>query len=350
MKERLKLAVTMGDPAGVGAEIIVKALSNIEIYKRCVPVVIGDYAVLADALDFCNLPLVLHEVADVDEAAGQIGKIDFINLKLFAKGGWEYKKNQACCGEASLKYITKAIDLAMNRRVAAVVTAPINKKSLKMAGIPYDGHTEIFAEYTGTKNFAMLLASSSLHVIHVSTHCSLRTACERVKKDRVYEVIRLADRGMRELGFDAPRIVVSGLNPHSSEDGLFGDEEKKEITPAIERAQKEGILVEGPEPPDTVFVKCQAGQYDIVVAMYHDQGHIPLKLGGFKYDLQRDKYVSVSGINCTIGLPIVRTSVDHGTAFGKAGEGRANEQSMIDAIFAGVEMAKNREKNHGPNR
>lgn len=350
MKERMKLAVTMGDPAGVGAEIIVKALSNIAVYKKCVPIVVGDRAVLEDALDFCDLPLELHEITDVEEAAGQIGRIDFIDLKLFEKGGWEYKKNQSCCGEASLKYIAKAIDLAMNGKVAAVVTAPINKKSLRMAGIPYDGHTEIFAEYTGTKNFAMLLASKSLHVIHVSTHCSLREACERVKKDRVYEVIRLADRGMRELGYESPRIVVAGLNPHSSEDGLFGDEEEKEITPAIERARGEGIQVEGPEPPDTVFVKCQAGQYDIVVAMYHDQGHIPLKLGGFQYDLQSDKYASVSGINCTIGLPIVRTSVDHGTAFGKAGEGRANEESMTDAIFAGVEMAKNREKNHGSNR
>lgn len=349
MKARIKLAITMGDPAGVGAEIIVKALSSIEIYKRCMPIVIGDRAVLADALDFCNLPLELHEITDVDEAVGQPGKIDFIDLKLLKNGEWEYKKNQACCGEASLKYVVKAIDLAMKNRVAAVVTAPINKKSLRMAGIPYDGHTEIFAEYTGTKKFAMLLASKSLHVIHVSTHCSLREACERVKKDRVYEVIRLAWQGMQELGYENPRIVVAGLNPHSSEDGLFGDEEEREITPAIEKARKEGIQVEGPEPPDTVFVKCQAGQYDIVVAMYHDQGHIPLKLSGFKYDLHNDRYESVSGINCTIGLPIVRTSVDHGTAFGKAGEGRANEESMIDAIFAGVERVKNREKNHGPN-
>lgn len=340
----MKLAVTMGDPAGVGAEIIVKALSNVEVYRRCVPIVIGDRAVLEDALDFCNLPLKLHRIEDVDEAEGQIGKIDFINLNLFEKGGWEYKTNQASCGAASLKYIVKAIDLAMTNRVSAVVTAPINKKSLRMAGIPYDGHTEIFAKYTNTKNFAMLLASRQLHVIHVSTHCSLREACERVKKDRIYEVIRLADRGMRELGYSAPRIVVAGLNPHSSENGLFGKEEEKEIIPAIEMAKKKGMCVEGPEPPDTVFVKCQAGQYDVVVAMYHDQGHIPLKLGGFKYDMHYDRYESVSGVNCTIGLPIVRTSVDHGTAFGKAGEGRANEKSMIEAIEAGIIMAENRNK------
>ena len=203
-------------------------------------------------------------------------------------------------------------------------------------------HTEIFAEYTSTKDFAMLLASKTLHVIHVSTHCSLREACDQVKKDRVLEVIRLAQKGMQQLGYAKPKIGVSGLNPHCSENGLFGTEEECEILPAIEAARREGIDVTGPESPDTVFVKCQAGQYDIVVAMYHDQGHIPLKLSGFKYDMQKDRYESVSGINCTIGLPIIRTSVDHGTAFGKAGEGRANEESMMDAIFAGVEMAENR--------
>lgn len=211
-----------------------------------------------------------------------------------------------------------------------------------MAGIHYDGHTEIFAKYTNTEKFAMLLAGGGLHVIHVSAHCSLREACERVKKERVYEVIQLARRGMQELGYERPRIAVAGLNPHSSENGLFGDEEEKEIIPAIQKAREEGLEVYGPEPPDTVFVKCRAGQYDIVVAMYHDQGHIPLKLGGFQYDMEKNRYESVSGINCTIGLPIVRASVDHGTAFGKAGEGRANEESMMDAIFAGVKMAENR--------
>ncbi len=189
---------------------------------------------------------------------------------------------------------------------------------------------------------AMLLASKAIHVIHVSTHVSLREACDRVKKERVLKVIRLANEGMRQLGYENPRIAVAGLNPHCSENGLFGDEEEKEIIPAIEEAKREGIIVEGPFSPDTVFVKCQAGQYDIVVAMYHDQGHIPLKLNGFQYNPYSDKYESVSGINCTIGLPIVRTSVDHGTAFGKAGEGRANEESMLDAIFAGVKMAEYR--------
>lgn len=342
MNQRMKIAITMGDPAGVGAEIIVKALSHVDVYKKCMPVVMGDRAALEEALDFCGLPLGLHEIRCVDEAAGKFGEIDFIDFGLFEKNGWEYKKNNAKCGEASFKYIVDAINLAMEKKVEAVITAPINKKSLRMAGLPYDGHTEIFAEYTGTKDFAMLLASKYLHVIHVSTHCSLREACDRVTKERVYKVIKLAERGMKELGYLNPKIVVSGLNPHSSEDGLFGHEEEREIIPAIEKAREEGIQVDGPEPPDTVFVKCQSGQYDIVVAMYHDQGHIPLKLNGFNYDHLHNRYNSVSGINCTIGLPIVRASVDHGTAFGKAGEGRANEESMIDAIFAGVRMAENR--------
>lgn len=342
MKERIRIAITMGDPAGVGPEVIVKALGHTEIYQKCIPVVIGDYSALADAIRFCALSLELHEIEDVLEARGEFGCIDFINISRMQPGEWEYKKNSAKCGEVSFQYVVYGIRQAMERKVQAVVTAPINKESINMAGYHYSGHTEIFAEYTGTKDFAMLLASKTLRVIHVSTHCSLREACDRVKKERVLKVIRLAQEGMRQLGYEHPKIGVSGLNPHCSENGLFGTEEEREILPAIEEARKEKIDVSGPESPDTVFVKCQAGQYDIVVAMYHDQGHIPLKLSGFKYDLQKNKYESVSGINCTIGLPIVRTSVDHGTAFGKAGEGRANEESMMDAIFAGVEMAEHR--------
>ena len=344
--DRIRLAITMGDPAGVGSEIIVKALSHVEVYQQCIPVVIGDYEALRDAVTFCNLPLELNEVKDIRDGKGEFGKIDFLNLGYLRPNGWEYKKNSALCGEASFQYVVKGIREAMRGNVQAVVTAPISKESINMAGHPYSGHTEIFADYTGTKDFAMLLASKTLHVIHVSTHCSLREACDRVKKDRVFEVIKLAQEGMKQLGHTHPKIGVAGLNPHCSENGLFGTEEENEILPAIAEAKKIGIDVTGPESPDTVFVKCQAGQYDIVVAMYHDQGHIPLKLSGFKYDLRADKYDSVSGINCTIGLPIVRTSVDHGTAFGKAGEGRANEESMLDAIFAGVKMAEYRKKDN----
>ena len=340
--KKIRIAITMGDPAGIGAEIIVKALSHVEVYQECIPVVIGDYEALAEAIEFCHLPLELNEIHDITESKGEFGRVDFVNLRHLKKGSWKYKENNALCGEASFQYVILGIKEAMANKVQAVITAPISKESLNMAGHAYSGHTEIFAEYTGTKDFAMLLASKTLRVIHVSTHCSLREACDRVKKERVLNVIRLAQEGMKQLGYTSPKIGVSGLNPHCSENGLFGKEEEQEILPAIEEARKMGIDVTGPEPPDTVFVKCQAGQYDIVVAMYHDQGHIPLKLKGFEYDLQKDQYKAVSGINCTIGLPIVRTSVDHGTAFGKAGEGRANEERMLDAIFAGVTMANNR--------
>ena len=341
-EKRMKIAITMGDPAGIGAEVTVKALASAMVYEQCIPVVIGDKAVIEDAIRFCNLPLRINEVRSPDEAKGEFGRIDLINLGLLKEGEWEYKKNTALGGKVSYEYVTCAISYAKDNKVRAVVTAPISKESLHLAGFKYSGHTEIFADQTGTGDFAMLLANRSIHVIHVSTHVSLREACDRVKKDRVLKVIRLANEGMKQLGYNDPRIAVAGLNPHCSENGLFGNEEENEILPAVEAAKSEGICVEGPISPDVVFVKCQAGQYDIVVAMYHDQGHIPLKLSGFKYDLHENRYESVSGINCTIGLPIVRTSVDHGTAFGKAGEGRANEESMLDAIFAAVKMAEYR--------
>ena len=337
-----KIAITMGEPAGIGAEVIVKALAHHKVYGKCMPIVIGDTAPLEAAIGFCRLPVQLMQIHDVDEARGEFGKIEYLSCGQVKEGDWIYKKNSEKGGEASFQYVIRAIKLAKSKQVDAIVTAPISKESLHMAGYPYNGHTEILAEQTGTKRFAMLLASKNIHVIHVSTHVSLRRACDLVKKDRVLECIRLADMGMRQLGYTNPRIAVAGLNPHCSENGLFGDEEEKEIIPAIEEAKQEGYAVSGPHSPDTIFVQCQAGQYDIVVAMYHDQGHIPLKLSGFQYNLRDDRYDSVNGINCTIGLPIIRTSVDHGTAYGKAGEGRANEDSMLDAIDAAVRMVKNR--------
>lgn len=346
MKDRIRIAITIGDPAGIGAEVSVKALAKAEVYAACIPILVGDRVSVEDAIRFCKLPIKINEIVEPEDAKGEFGVIDIINLNLLSTNGWEYKKNTALGGKVSYEYISYAIKLAMNKRVGAVVTAPISKESLHLAGYSYSGHTEIFADQTGTKDFAMLLASKSIHVIHVSTHVSLREACDRVKKDRIFKVICLANEGMKQLGYTYPKIAVAGLNPHCSENGLFGDEEANEIIPAIELARKEGILVEGPVSPDVVFVRCQSGQYDIVVAMYHDQGHIPLKLSGFRYDPHSDRYNSISGINCTIGLPIVRTSVDHGTAFGKAGEGRANEESMLDAIFAAIKMAEYR-KQHG---
>jgi len=344
--EQKRIAITMGDPAGIGPEVVVKALANKEIYEKCVPVVIGDHEALQDAIHFSGLDLTLSEITEPAEAEGKYGVVEFINLKYLKEGSWVYKENSALCGEAAFQYVVYAIRLAMEGKVDAVITAPISKDSINMAGHHYSGDTEIFAEYTGTKDFAMLLASENLRVIHVTTHCALIEACRLIRKERVLTVIKLAEQGCRMLGIEHPRIGVAGLNPHCSEDGLFGTEETSEIIPAIQKAKELGIDVEGPVPPDTVFVKCRAGLYDIVVAMYHDQGHIPLKLNAFQWDEEKKQYQSVRGINCTIGLPVIRVSVDHGTAFGKAGEGRANADSMLDAIKTGLRMIENRGKKY----
>jgi len=336
------IGITMGDPAGIGSEITVKALKHQAVYEKCLPVVIGDREALVQANEFSNTGLSLREVKDPSEAKGEYGTIDYINMGFLAPGSFEYKKVQKLTGEASFQYITKGIELAMSGSLHAVVTGPINKEAINSAGHNYSGHTEIFGDYTNTKNYAMLLSGGALKVIHVTTHCSMRDACDRIKKERVLSVIKLAHESMLLLGCKKPRIGVAGLNAHSSENGLFGWEEEREIIPAIESAKALGIEVEGPVPPDTVFVKNQAGQYDIVVAMYHDQGHIPVKLAGFKLDTATNRYLSMSGVNTTVGLPVIRTSVDHGTAFGKAGEGRANEESLLDAIDMAVVMAKNK--------
>ena len=336
------IAISMGDPAGIGAEIIVKALLDHNINSICIPIVVGDKSVISDAIDLLKRDADIHIIHNPEEALGKSGTIDLIDLGLFENNYWEYGKVSKQTGFASYKYVEKIISLAMEGLVHATVTGPITKESLHLAGFKYAGHTEIYADLTNTKNYGMLLTSSSLRVIHVTTHCSLKNACEKIKKDRVLNVIKLANEAMLLLGIAEPKIAVAGLNPHSSENGLFGSEENEEIIPAIKEAQEIGINVEGPIPPDTVFVKAMSKMYDIVVAMYHDQGHIPLKLSGFKIDPTTGAFTSVSGINITVGLPIIRTSVDHGTAFDKAGKGIANEESMVESIELAVTMAKNK--------
>lgn len=344
MNPRIRIAITMGDPAGIGPEVVVKALTNEKIYEKCIPIVIGDYEALKDAIHFTGLHIQINEISMPEEAEGKYGNIEIINLKYLKAKSWKYKENSALCGEAAFQYIIRSIRYAKEKSVSAVITAPISKESINMAGHTYSGHTEIFAEYTDTKDYAMLLASGNLRVIHVTTHCALIEACRLIRKERVLKVIRLANKACKMLGIEEPKIGVAGLNPHCSENGLFGTEEASEIIPAIHEAKEEGMNVEGPESPDTVFVKCKAGIYDIVVAMYHDQGHIPLKLNSFQWDEKEEKYSSVRGINTTIGIPIIRVSVDHGTAFGKAGEGRANADSMVEAIEVGITMAENKSK------
>lgn len=339
------IGITMGDAAGIGAEIVVKALNHSALYDHAIPVVYGDWAAMEDALRFTGLThLKLNVIERCEQARGEYGTIDLVDFHLLEPGSWSYKKNQAITGEASFQYIIRAIQDAMAGKFTAVVTGPISKEAIHMAGHNYSGHTEIFAEYTGTENYAMLLSSDLLKVIHVTTHVSMEEACHRITKERVASVIRLANTGMRLLGYASPRIAVAGFNAHCSENGLFGDQEARAIEPAIAEAKAFGLDVTGPVPPDTIFCKAIGGMFDVVVAMYHDQGHIPVKLMGFQLDQTTNTYAAMSGINCTIGLPIIRTSVDHGTAYGKAGEGRANEQSMVEAIEAAQVMAQNLEE------
>lgn len=338
--KRPVIAITMGDPAGIGAEIIAKALSKKEIYKKSKPVVIGSSCVIDDALKFIPSNLKLNVFKNTEEIKGEFGIIDFLDLDNIKLDEFNYGKVSAKAGQASLDYIYKGIDLAMKGLVDAVVTGPIHKEAIGAAGSPFAGHTEIFASCTKTKNYAMMLADENLRVIHVSTHVSLRQACDLVKKERVLTVIHLADKVLKDLGIKNPKIGVAGLNPHAGEGGLFGNEEIEEIIPAINQAKKEGIITDGPIPPDTIFSKVIGGQYNIAVAMYHDQGHIPMKVTGFKYNKATNKWSCMSGVNVTIGLPIIRTSVDHGVAFGKAGEGRANEESMIEAIKMAINFTE----------
>lgn len=346
MEERLIIGITMGDPASIGPEITVKALSLEEIYHKCRPLVIGDANVMEAAVRIVGKDgIKIHPVHSVDEALFEPGTIDVYDMGLVDMDQLERGKVSAMAGEAAFRYVEKVIQMALAGEVDGTVTNAFSKEAINLAGHHYSGHTEVYADMTGTKKYTMMLAHENMRVVHVSTHVSLREACERVKKDRVLEVIRIAYQACRNLGIQQPKIGVAGLNPHSGENGLFGREEIEEIIPAIEAANGEGIFAEGPVPPDTVFSKARGGWYDMVVAMYHDQGHIPLKVVGFVYNQERKKWDAVAGVNITLGLPIVRASVDHGTAFDQAGQGVANELSLMNAIDYGIRLSKsNREK------
>ena len=336
------LGISIGDPSGIGPEICVKALCRRDIYERAVLVVYTDRVVLEDGLEVTGKSFTLNPIKNPRDALGVPRTIDYVDAAVITKKGeYAYSTVGAKSGEASFQYVVKAIADAMEGKTAGVVTGPINKEAINMAGHHYAGHTEIFADYTKTKNYGMLLSGGGLNVIHCTTHVSMREACDLITKERVLNVIHLADKALRLMGKDKRRIAVAGLNAHSSENGLFGREEERAITPAILAARAEGLDVTGPVPPDTVFVKALGGQFDVVVAMYHDQGHIPLKLCGFRMDPQTGLYSQMSGINITIGLPVIRTSVDHGTAFGKAGKNRANEESLVDAINMAITFAEN---------
>ncbi|WP_308991054.1 4-hydroxythreonine-4-phosphate dehydrogenase PdxA [Mariniflexile litorale] len=337
-----KIGISMGDPAGIGPEIIIKTLALKDLYSRCSPLVVGDAETMQNEVNALKSSLKINAIENVNDAKFEHGTIDVFDLKNVNNSELKPGVVTAMAGKAAFEAVIKNIELALANKIDATVTAPINKESIHKAGHKYSGHTEIYADYTNTKKFAMLLADENFRVIHVSTHVSLRQACDLCKKDRVFEVITLLDDACKKFGIENPRIAVAGLNPHAGENQLFGDEEVDEIIPAIEQANKLGYTVEGPFPPDTMFVKAVQGKFDGCIAMYHDQGHIPFKLEGFKWDNEKETMKSVKGVNITLGLPIIRTSVDHGTAFEIAGQGIASADAMLVAIDYAIVMAKHK--------
>jgi 4-phospho-D-threonate 3-dehydrogenase / 4-phospho-D-erythronate 3-dehydrogenase len=332
------LGITMGDPAGVGPEITAKALARPEVVAACRPVVIGDGSVMAATLELLRSPLSLHAVTSVGDCTFAPGRIECLDLANVDAATLPRAAVSAEAGRAAYAYIETGVRLCQAGQIDGIVTAPVNKEALAAAGVQHSGHTEILARLTGTKDFAMLLMGKELRVIHVTTHVALRRVPDLVTRERVGRVIRLAQQTMDGLGRPRARIAVCGLNPHAGEDGLFGDEEKTAIGPAIEDARRAGLDVHGPLPADTLFSRARGGEFDIVVAMYHDQGHVPVKTLGFTYDEARGAWTGLSGVNVTVGLPFLRVSVDHGTAFDRAWKGIANPESMLEALDVAVRM------------
>jgi len=330
----------MGDPASIGPEIAVKALQEKSIHEICKPLLVGDAKVFEQIISKLQLNVNVNRVDKIADAKFELGTVDVFDLNITDVSKLVFGEISAMCGEASFQSIKKAIELALAKEVDATVTGPINKKSINEAGHHFAGHTEIYAHYTHTKKYAMLLVEDKMKVIHVSTHVSLRQACDLVKKERILQVTELLYNGMISLGEKNLKIGIAGLNPHAGDSGLFGTEDDLEILPAVEEARRLGYDVEGPVPPDTLFAKASTGAYGGVVAMYHDQGHIPFKLAGFKWNEKKKMMDSVKGVNITMGLPIIRTSVDHGTAFEIAGKGIASPDAMILAIESAVQLSK----------
>ena len=336
------LAVTMGDPAGIGPEIAAKSFASQNLLNWCHPVLIGNAKIMEKAIELTDTRLKPNIITEINQAKFEPGWMNIFQIDSLNSKEIRYGEISAQAGDIAFRAVKKAIDLAMEGKVHGTVTGPIHKEAINKAGHHFSGHTEIYTHFTKSQHTAMLLVDENIRIIHVTTHVSLRQACELVKKERIGNVIKLIDTELKKIGIASPCIGVAGLNPHSGDGGLFGDEEIKEIIPAIEEAKKSGINAEGPVPPDTLFALARGGKYDVCVAMYHDQGHIPFKLLGFLWDEQTHKMKSVKGVNVTLGLPIIRTSVDHGTAFEIAGKGIASPDALINAIEYAVMLYNGR--------
>jgi 4-hydroxythreonine-4-phosphate dehydrogenase len=327
------VAITMGDAAGIGPEIIVKALAVPSVYRIVRPLVIGDRARLVRAAEIARVPVTIAGVASLDDATFSPGRIDCIDLALVPED-LPFGLISARAGDAAFRYVERAVALAKAGDIDAICTAPLNKEALHAAGHRYPGHTELLAELTGTPEVSMMLTAPNLRVIHCTTHVGLMEAIARIDPPLVERTIRRGHDALVHAGIATPRIAVCAINPHAGEGGLFGQgEEATKIAPAIRVARAAGIDAQGPLAADTVFFRAVRGDFDLVVAMYHDQGHCPVKVLGLE-----------AGVNITVGLPVIRTSVDHGTAFDIAGTGTADERSLIAAIEAAAALSAARSR------
>ena len=322
------VAITMGDAAGIGPEVVVKALAQAEVYETCRPLVVGDAGRLRKAIEVTGVGIDVRAVDGPEDGTYAVGTIDCVDLGVIPPE-LPFGELSPIAGDGAYQFIRKATEFAVAGRVQAICTAPLNKEALHAAGHKYPGHTELLAALTDTPEVSMMLSAPKLRVVHVTTHIGLVDAVAKIEPGLVERTIRRGDATLRKSGIERPRIAVCGINPHAGENGLFGrGEEESKVAPAIEAARADGIAVFGPLPADTVFFRAVRGDFDLVVAMYHDQGHGPVKVLGLE-----------AGVNITIGLPVIRTSVDHGTAFDIAGTGKADHASMLEALRQAVELA-----------
>jgi 4-phospho-D-threonate 3-dehydrogenase / 4-phospho-D-erythronate 3-dehydrogenase len=322
------VAITMGDAAGVGPEVIVKALARQEVYDRCRPLVIGDAGRIRKAVEVTGVDLAVSPVDGPEDGAYERGTVDIVHLDCIPDD-LPFGELSEVAGEGAYRFIAAAVELATSHRVGAICTAPLNKEALHKAGHVFPGHTELLAELTGTEEVSMMLNAPKLRVIHVTTHIGLVDMVNRIEPGLVERTIRRGHETLVKAGIEHPRIAVCGINPHAGENGLFGyGEEEEKVAPGIAAARASGIDAQGPLPADTIFFRAGRGDFDLVVAMYHDQGHGPVKVLGIE-----------AGVNVTVGLPVIRTSVDHGTAFDIAGTGKAEEASMVEALRQAADLA-----------
>jgi len=339
--EKPLLALTMGDPSGIGPEIILKTICSSRAQSEARMVVIGYSDPFERDRARFGFDIEIRIIGSTAELSGETGVLELIvpgDVMRIPNG---YGVISAGCGLSAARCIELSARLALAGEVDAVVTAPINKESLNLAGYDYPGHTEFYQALTGAPDIAMMLTLGNFRVVHVVTHTAIRDVPGLVTKERIVRVASLMHRALVLLGIARPVLAVSGLNPHAGEGGLFGTEELEEIIPAVSALKAEGMDISGPFPPDTVFARAYCGEFDGVVAMFHDQGHIALKLAGFRFAGENRE---IGGVNTTLGLPIIRTSVDHGTAFDIAGKGVASPQSMIEAVEMAARMARGKKR------